>query len=58
MGRACSSDEREEECIAGFGGKIRRKETTTRPRRKCDHNIKMKLREVGWEYGLNSSGSG
>jgi hypothetical protein len=28
MGRACSRHRGEEECINGFGGKVRRKETT------------------------------
>jgi hypothetical protein len=28
MGRACITHEKEEECIQGFGGKLRKKETT------------------------------
>jgi hypothetical protein len=36
----------EEECIYDIGGKARRKETTTRPRRKRD-DIKMDMRETG-----------
>jgi hypothetical protein len=34
---------------------MRRPET---PRRRLEYNIKMDLREVGWEHGLDRSGSG
>jgi hypothetical protein len=45
MGRACSTNGGEEECIEGIGGKARRKETTG----KTKNNIKMDLGEVGWD---------
>jgi hypothetical protein len=32
----------------GYGVKARRKETTRRPRRRWVDNIKMDLREIGW----------
>jgi hypothetical protein len=37
----------EEECIQGFGGKARRKETTRKTKRRWENNIKMDLREIG-----------
>jgi hypothetical protein len=40
----------------GYGGKARRKETTRRPRRRCEDNIKTDLTEIGWD-GLDSSDS-
>jgi hypothetical protein len=38
---------REEECIQGFGGKARRKESTRRPRCRWEDNINMDLRDIG-----------
>jgi hypothetical protein len=52
MIRAFSSNGGEEECIQDIGGKARRKETT-----KWVDNIKMDLREIGWD-GLDRTGSG
>jgi hypothetical protein len=49
MGRACSTDGGEEEFIEDNGGKARRKETTGKTRRSWVDNIKMDLREIGWD---------
>jgi hypothetical protein len=49
MGRAWSRNARDEECIQDNGGKARRKETTGRPQRRCVDNIKIDVREVGWD---------
>jgi hypothetical protein len=46
MGRVCSTNEGEEECIKDIGGKARRKETTGKTK---TYNIKMDLREIGWD---------
>jgi hypothetical protein len=45
------------ECIKTFGEEARRKETTRRPRRRCGDNIETDLTEIGWDDGLDSSGS-
>jgi hypothetical protein len=37
----------EEECILDIGGKVRRKESLGRQRRRWVNNIKMDLRETG-----------
>jgi hypothetical protein len=40
-----------EECVQGFDGKARRKETTWtlgRPRRRWEDGIRMDLRDIGW----------
>jgi hypothetical protein len=47
MGRACSLNLGEEECIQNIGGKARRKEPSRRPRPRWVHNIKMDLRVIG-----------
>jgi hypothetical protein len=49
MGRACSTNGGEEECLEDFDGKARRKETPRRPRCRWVDNIKMNLRETGWD---------
>jgi hypothetical protein len=51
LGRACSTNGGDEECIYDNGGKAGRKETIGRPRRRWVDNIKMDLREilVGWD---------
>jgi hypothetical protein len=56
MGRACSTNRREEENIQDIGRDTRRKKPLGRPRRKWADNIKMYLR-TRW-YGLDRSGSG
>jgi hypothetical protein len=38
----------EEDCIQGFGGKARRKETTRKTQTMWEVNIKMVPREIGW----------
>jgi hypothetical protein len=38
-------------------GKPDRRRPLGRPRRRWKDNIKMSLREIGWEYGLDQSGS-
>jgi hypothetical protein len=50
VGRACSTNGGEGDCIQDIGGKARRKETTIgRPRRRWVDNIKNDLREIGWD---------
>jgi hypothetical protein len=47
MGRACSTNGGDEECIEDIGGKARRKKPLGRPRRRWVDNIKMDLGEIG-----------
>jgi hypothetical protein len=47
MDRACSKNGGEEECIQEITGKVRRKESLGRPRRRWVDNIKTDLREIG-----------
>jgi hypothetical protein len=47
--RACSANGGEEECIQDIGGKTRMKETTRKNRSRWVDNIKMELREIGWD---------
>ena len=43
----------------GSGGETRGKESTCRPWRRCEGNIKMNFQEEGfWDYGLDRAGSG
>jgi hypothetical protein len=50
MGRTCSTNGGAEECIQDIGRKARRKETQLgRPRRMWVHNIKIDLKEIGWD---------
>jgi hypothetical protein len=56
MGRACSTNGGDEECIQDIGGKARRKETTRKTRRRWVDNIKMDLREIGWEIWMDIDG--
>jgi hypothetical protein len=46
MGRACSTNWGDEECVQDIGGKARRKEPLGRPRRSWVDNIKMDWIEV------------
>jgi hypothetical protein len=39
----------EDECIEYTGGKSRRKRPLGRPRRRLVDNIKMDVREIGWD---------
>jgi hypothetical protein len=48
MGRACSTNGGED-CIWDIGGKARKTEITERPRYRSVDNIKMDLREIGWD---------
>ena len=48
----------EERCIQGFGGEPEGRRPLGRPKHRWEDNIKMDLREVGWEHGLDRSGSG
>jgi hypothetical protein len=48
MGRACSTNAGEEECLKVVGGKARRKEMPGRPRCRWVNNIRMDLLELGW----------
>ena len=52
MGGECSTYGGEERFIQGFGGETWGKETTWKD------NIKMDIQVVGWEHGLDRSGSG
>jgi hypothetical protein len=50
MGRACRTNEGDEECIEDIGGKARKKETTRKAEgRKRVNNIKMDFGEIGWD---------
>jgi hypothetical protein len=49
MDTACSTNGGEEKCIHDIGGKAGRKEPLGRPRRRWVDNIKMDLREIGWD---------
>jgi hypothetical protein len=46
MGRTCSAHVLEDECVLGFGGKVRRKEPLGICRRRLEDNIKMGFREI------------
>jgi hypothetical protein len=48
MGRACSTNGGEEECISILVGKPEGKKPLGRPQRKSAYNIKMDFREIGW----------
>jgi hypothetical protein len=48
VGRACSMNG-EEECIWILVGKPERKRPLRRPKRRWVNNIKMDLREIGWD---------
>jgi hypothetical protein len=47
MGRACSTHEREAECIQSLSAKENR--SVGRPRHRYEDNIKMDIREIGWD---------
>jgi hypothetical protein len=47
MGRACSTNGREQECIYDIGGKAAGKRPLERLRLRWVDNIKMDLREIG-----------
>jgi hypothetical protein len=47
MGRACSTNGGEEECIQDTGGKVRRTETTRKTETRWVDNIKTDRREIG-----------
>jgi hypothetical protein len=49
MTRACGANGGDGECIYDIGGKAGRKETTVKPRRRWVDNIKIDLREIGWD---------
>jgi hypothetical protein len=48
MGRSCSTNGVEEECVYVIGGKARGKKTLGRPGRRWVDNIRMDLGELGW----------
>jgi hypothetical protein len=48
MGRACSKNGGEEECIWILVGKPEGKIPLGRPRRRWGDNIKRDIREIGW----------
>ena len=41
-----------------FGVKTEGRSPLERPKHRWENNIKMNLREVGWEHGLDGYGSG
>jgi len=48
---------RDEKCIQNFGQNLKRKRPFRRSRCKWEGNIRMDLREIGWEW-TRLSGSG
>jgi hypothetical protein len=46
---ACSTVGQDEECIEYFGWKTLGKRPLGRPRHQWEDNIRMNLREIGWE---------
>jgi hypothetical protein len=48
IGKACSTNGREDESVWITGGKAREKELLERPRRRWLDNIKMELRDIRW----------
>jgi hypothetical protein len=48
MDRACNTNEVQGECRKDIGGKARRKRPLGRPRSRRVGNIKIDLREIGW----------
>jgi len=53
MGEARSTYGEEESFIGRFGGGSWGKEPLGRTRNTCEDNIKMDLKDVGWEHGLD-----
>jgi hypothetical protein len=53
MGGVCSTLERDEKCIQYFGKKPEGKRTLERPRIRWEDSIRVSLREIGWECGLD-----
>jgi hypothetical protein len=49
MGKACSTHGREAKCIRNFGRKSRTGNSTRKSRHAWKDNIRMDLREIGWE---------
>jgi hypothetical protein len=49
MGRDCSTNREDEEAYRIFVGKPERKRALGRPRRRWVDNIKIHLREIGWD---------
>jgi hypothetical protein len=49
MGRACSTNGKEEEAYRILVGKPEGRRPLGRPRRRWVDNIKMDLREIGWD---------
>jgi hypothetical protein len=52
MGRACSLYGGEERCRQGLVGKPEGWRPLGRTRHRREDNIKMDLREMGWQHGL------
>jgi hypothetical protein len=48
VGGACGSHGRGEESVQGFGGKAPRKIPLRRPRRRCEVEIRIDLKEIVW----------
>jgi hypothetical protein len=49
IGRACSIQRREEECIQGFTPEPEGNRLLETPRRRWENNIKMDVRVTGWD---------
>jgi hypothetical protein len=59
VGGACGTHGRGEKSVQGFGGKVRRKETTWKTKAWVGKGIRMDLREIGLGgCGLDSTGPG
>jgi hypothetical protein len=48
-GGSCSAHGEDEKCIKRFGQKTEGKRPLRRPRHKWEDNIRIDLREIGWE---------
>jgi hypothetical protein len=49
MGGTCNTHVSYEKCVQSFVGKLEGKRALGRPRCRWEDNIKMDLRETGWE---------
>jgi hypothetical protein len=49
ISKACSTHGRDEKRMQKFGRKTRRQVPDGRPTRRWENNIRMDLKEIGWE---------
>jgi hypothetical protein len=52
VGQTCGTHEVGERCLQGFGWEAQVKRPLGRPRRRCEDNIKLDLKEIGID-GVN-----